>query len=149
MEWVCQEFSQSVVELLSIFDYLNIFSTFIIPEILSFNLQFPDQGLQACKFCVKTPKRCFFLYSVNGKIYPVRLVVAHLILFTSAIISGCMPIQKARDAINTAVLPVGICCSFWFPFPLTGLLLWDLVCVQPLWLLAELSEAVERDLKGK
>jgi len=91
-------------------------------EILIFHMQFPNQVLEACKFCVKSPKSVF-LYSVNGKNYPVHLVVAHLILFTSAIISGYMPIQKARDTINTAVLPVGICCSFWFPYPLTGLLL--------------------------
>jgi hypothetical protein len=138
MEWVCQEFkdtwfSQRVAELVSLFEYLNLFSNFFIPEIVIFNMQFPHHALEACKFCVKSPRSYLFLYSVNGKIYPFRLVVTHLILFTSAIISRCMPIQKARDTINTAVLPVGICCSFWFPYPLTGLLLWDLVCVQPLW----------------
>ena len=126
MEWVCQEFkdtlfSQRVAELVSLLEYRNIFRIFIIPEIVSFNMHFPDHVLEACKFCVKSP-RSYFLCSVNGKIYPVHLVVTHLILFTSAIISGCMPIQKARDTINTAVLPVGICCSFRFPYPLTGLL---------------------------
>jgi len=153
MEWVCQEFkdtwpSHRVAVLVSLFEYLNIFSTLIIPEIVSFNMQFPDHVLKAYRFCVKISSS-YFLYSVNGKTYPVHLAVTHLISLTSAIISVCMPIQNARDTINTAVLPVGICCSLWFPYPLTGLLLWDLVCVQPLWLLAELSEAVERDLKGK
>lgn len=116
--------SQRVVKLVSLFEYLNIFSTFIIPESAIFNTQFPDHVLEAYKFCVKSPSsHC--LYSVNRTIYPIHPVVTRLILFMGAIVSGCtsMPIQKARDTINAAVLPVGICCSFWFPHPLTGLLL--------------------------
>jgi len=121
-------FSHRVAELVSQFEYLNIFSTLIIPETVSFNMQFPGHVLEAYRFCVKSPSS-YFLYSVNGKTYPVHLTVTHLIPLSSAIISGCMPIQKARHTINTAVLPVGICCSFWFPYPLTSLPLWDLVCV--------------------
>lgn len=114
---------QRVVELVSLFEYL-IFNTFIVPVRASFSMQFPDHVLEAYsyKFFATSPSS-YCLYSVNRMIYPVHLVVSRLILSMSAIISGCTPIQKARDTINTAVLPVGICCSFWFPYPLTGLLL--------------------------
>jgi hypothetical protein len=78
---------------------------------------------------VSTVVAGIFFYSVNQTLHAAHLVVTHQILYTSAIISGCMPIQKARETINTAILPVGICCSFWGPYPLTGLLLWDLLCV--------------------